>query len=142
MNSHYPYRNCFSGLLKFSNGNKNAYSELFQLTCNAVLNVHRSLGHTIKCILKYPEVQLAKKWQNEENKDLKTFSLNLSFWPEDRWSCIAHLSTVNISGYWGKVSKYWLWVTWTKVNEWPWPLILIKLRSIDCIYQLLYHKLQ
>ena len=34
-----------------------------------------------------------------------------------------------LSGYWGKyVWKYWIWLTWTKVSEWPWPLVLIKLQ--------------
>ena len=53
---------------------------------------------------------------------------------------------VKISGYWEKqVKKYWLWLNWTKVNERPWPLVLIKphvLILVDCIYQLLYHRLQ
>ena len=26
--------------------------------------------------------------------------------------------------------KYWIWVIWTKVNEWPWPLVIIKLRVL------------
>ena len=35
------------------------------------------------------------------------------------------------SGYWGKgVWKYWIWVTLTKVNEWPRPVILIKLHVL------------
>ena len=26
--------------------------------------------------------------------------------------------------------KYWNWVIWTKVSEWPWPLVLIKLHVL------------
>ena len=30
---------------------------------------------------------------------------------------------VKIRDYWGKeVNKYWSWVIWTKISEWPWPL--------------------
>ena len=35
---------------------------------------------------------------------------------------------VKTSSYWGKEDyKFWIRVIWTKVNEWPWPLVLIKL---------------
>ena len=26
--------------------------------------------------------------------------------------------------------KYWIWEIWTKVSEWPWPLVLIKLHVL------------
>ena len=69
------------------------------------------------------------------------------FEPEDHWSCIANLSAEDMlksADIAAKKFKNILLIS-TKVNEWPWPLVFIKLHAlilVNCIYQLLYHRLK
>ena len=48
--------------------------------------------------------------------------------PEDHWSCTAHLSAEKL---WKsavikekKFKNIIIWVIWTKINKWPWPVVL------------------
>ena len=87
--------------------------------------------------------------RNEAYQKKRKFSIVWLPQPEDHWSCIAHLSAEDMLKSAVIEKKKFKNIesdlNWTKVNEWPWPLVLIKpheLILVDCIYQLLYHRSQ
>ena len=49
--------------------------------------------------------------------------------PEEHWSCIAHLRAEDMLLR-KRSLKCWIEVIWTKVDEWPWSLVLIKLHVL------------